>query len=181
MRTDPAIHRRRPCRRGSTLIELMVVVTMTGILATLAVPSFRRAVEQTKVDQAAATLRTIWAAERFYKVADGPDGGGYAVDDGAESAMEKLHRRDLIERENLDTEAFAFQVVGSAETFAAAATRRGGTWEGRLEIDGLGRITGDIHPRGLDQMAIPDSEKQRLRIRPAPILRGSEASSEEGL
>jgi prepilin-type N-terminal cleavage/methylation domain-containing protein len=51
---------------GFTLVELMVVVAIVGVMAAFAVPSYYRAVEQSRVDIAGANLRAIWAAERLY-------------------------------------------------------------------------------------------------------------------
>ena len=47
-------------------MELMVVVAIIGILVAFSVPSFQRAIEQSRADVAAANLRAIWAAERLY-------------------------------------------------------------------------------------------------------------------
>ncbi len=51
---------------GYTLVEVMVVITVIGILTGLAAPSYWRAVEQSRADIAAANLRAIWVAERLY-------------------------------------------------------------------------------------------------------------------
>lgn len=53
-------------RRGFSLIELMVAVTIIGVMAAIAVPSYRYALIQARADIAAANLRAIWAAERLY-------------------------------------------------------------------------------------------------------------------
>jgi Tfp pilus assembly protein PilE len=136
-----AASRKRPARReGSTLLELSIVVAMTGILAAMAVPSFQRAIEQSKVDQAAATLRSIWAAQRFYKL----DHGAYADDntDPARTAIEVLEQAGLLD-DDLDTAAFLFSVGDGG--FPVQAERNGGTiWWGGLAIDQEGVITGQV-------------------------------------
>jgi prepilin-type N-terminal cleavage/methylation domain-containing protein len=53
-------------RRGFTLTELMVVTTLIGVMAAMSIPSFQRAMIQSRADIAAANLRAIWAAERLY-------------------------------------------------------------------------------------------------------------------
>ena len=44
----------------------MVVTTIIGVMAAMSVPSFQRAIEQSRADIAVANLRAIWAAERLY-------------------------------------------------------------------------------------------------------------------
>ncbi len=53
-------------RRAFTLTELMVTMTVVGVLAAFSAPSFQRAMEQSRADIATANLRAIWAAERLY-------------------------------------------------------------------------------------------------------------------
>jgi prepilin-type N-terminal cleavage/methylation domain-containing protein len=53
-------------RRGFTLTELMVVMTIIGVLVAASVPSFQHAIEQSRADIAVANLRAIWAAERLF-------------------------------------------------------------------------------------------------------------------
>ncbi len=57
---------RSAVRRGFTLTELMVVTTLIGVMAAMSVPSFQRALLQSRADVAVANLRAIWAAERLY-------------------------------------------------------------------------------------------------------------------
>ena len=57
---------RRASNRGFSLVELMVAVAIMGVLAAFAIPAYRRALEQSRVDMAGANLRAIWAAERLY-------------------------------------------------------------------------------------------------------------------
>ena len=66
MPTTPSTADRSAARRGFTLTELMVVTTIIGVMAAMAVPSFQRAIEQAQADIAVANLRAIWAAERLY-------------------------------------------------------------------------------------------------------------------
>ena len=66
MTTTPQTADRCTVRRGFTLTELMVVTTLIGVMAAMSIPSFQRAVEQSRADIAAANLRAIWAAERLF-------------------------------------------------------------------------------------------------------------------
>lgn len=57
---------RRHRTSGFTLLELLVVVIIVGILATIAVPSFTRAMERARQSEAAAFLDTVKTAEEAY-------------------------------------------------------------------------------------------------------------------
>jgi prepilin-type N-terminal cleavage/methylation domain-containing protein len=65
-RTNAGFRVGRTPRRGFTLAELMVTLIVVGIMAAMSMPSFQRAVRQSRADVAAANLRAIWAAERLY-------------------------------------------------------------------------------------------------------------------
>jgi prepilin-type N-terminal cleavage/methylation domain-containing protein len=60
------IVRKAMSRRGFTLVELMIVLTVISIMAAMCIPTFQQAIEQSRADVAAANLRAIWAAERLY-------------------------------------------------------------------------------------------------------------------
>ena len=53
--------------RGFTLIELMVVVTIIGILASVAMPIFRGYVQEAQINEAKPYLLEIAAKQRSYK------------------------------------------------------------------------------------------------------------------
>ena len=58
--------------RGFSLVEVMVVLTVIGVLIALSVPSYQRAVEQARADVAVANLRAIWSAERLFWIEHHP-------------------------------------------------------------------------------------------------------------
>lgn len=53
-------------RRAFTLIELMIVVLIIGILATIAVPQYRKSVETSKALDALSLIRAIANANQMY-------------------------------------------------------------------------------------------------------------------
>ena len=53
-------------KSGITLIELTVVVVIVGILATLAIPTFLRAMQTTRVREAISSLEQIKAGEIIF-------------------------------------------------------------------------------------------------------------------
>ena len=56
---------------GFTLIELLVVVLIIGILASIALPQYKKAVEKSRATQAIALLRSVYEAEKIYYMANG--------------------------------------------------------------------------------------------------------------
>ena len=127
---------RRATRRGYTIVEIMVVLTMMGILMSVAATSFRRALEQSRFDLAAANLRSIWTAERLYWLehhtyAGGAGGLNFLVGEG------------LIDPSMVADARFYSYAIPSADstTFTATATRINSPWIGTITIDQTGALS----------------------------------------
>ncbi|OGX16370.1 MAG: hypothetical protein A2166_06410 [Omnitrophica WOR_2 bacterium RBG_13_41_10] len=54
--------------RGFNLLELVIVITVIGILVTLALPPYNRSKEQVLGKEAQSNLRLILAAEKTYRM-----------------------------------------------------------------------------------------------------------------
>ena len=135
------LHRSPRRRRGFSLVELMVVVMLIGILASMAVPSFRRALQQSHADIAGANLRSIWSAQRVYWL----EYRTYT------DQLSDLDTEGLIEPALLTaSEPYSYAITSAdATSFTATATRGGSAlWSGTFTIDESGAITGTVVASG---------------------------------
>ena len=57
--------------KAFTLIELLVVVLIIGILAAIALPQYKKAVEKARAVEARTNLAALINAERIYKMSNG--------------------------------------------------------------------------------------------------------------
>jgi len=134
----------KPKRAGFTMLELMVVVVIMGVLATMAIPKAGKTVENTRVDQAAAELHSIWGAQRRYRMQHqdfAPDlktlvDGGYL-------------QKALLEKK----EPFQFAVQATRSGgLRMTATRTGSGWSGELVLDEMGDLKGSVRNGGGDEV-----------------------------
>jgi prepilin-type N-terminal cleavage/methylation domain-containing protein len=131
--------------RGFTLVEMMVVVLVIGILVAWAVPSFTRAMEQSQANIAAANLRAIWTAERWYwlESPNDPSNPNRPANTYTNS-LTTLQGLGLIDQEIVQPPSaanYTYTVVLTDSGYIATAARNPGTaWSGGFTIDQNGQF-----------------------------------------
>jgi type IV pilus assembly protein PilA len=133
--------------RGFTLVELMIVVAIIGILASVAVPNFIKFQARTKQSEAKTQLKALFIAERaFFAENDtysakvhalgfAPDRGNryaYAAGTGGYESRSGATLGSGIEPEAIEVDTFKFpqasaQPVSSAVNFVLSADSAGGS------------------------------------------------------
>ena len=145
----------RDAPRGNTLVELTIVILVMSVLSAMGAPRFMRALEQSRVDVAAANLRAIWTAQRLYWLKHQT----YASDIG--SLISDVDGENFLDPHVSSSNATYVCVVTlptaaqpSATDFTATATRPG--WTGSLSIDSGGTVAGsDVDPSGVEYKPSP--------------------------
>ena len=128
-------------RRAISIVEVMVVLTIIGVLISVSAPSFTRSMEQSHADLAGANLRAIWNAQRIYWL----ENRSYA------NSLVDLAALDLIDSSTVSgTQRYTFSItVSNASDFTAVAARNNSQrWSGTFSIDATGTITGYISASG---------------------------------
>ena len=133
-------------RKGFSLIEIVITMTILGVLLSFTAPSVLRSVEQSHADLAGAGLRMIHSAQRFYWLENRIYAGN----------LQLLIDDDLIDQQlGTGTTRYEFAITAAdADSFTATARRRlidglgnpiyTGAWQGTYTIDESGEITGTV-------------------------------------
>lgn len=110
---------------GFSLIELVVVIIIIGILATLAVVQYIPARERNLGKEAQASLKLIRAAERIRRM----ESGNYWPASSSETSITNINSNLSL---MLTARYWNYTVTGGANTFSASAKRNAtsGTYAG---------------------------------------------------
>ncbi|HYW68447.1 MAG TPA: prepilin-type N-terminal cleavage/methylation domain-containing protein [bacterium] len=106
-------------QRGFTMVELMIVVTIIGLLATIAMPMFQLMPERSKSTEAVTALGLIRSAMRVYYVEHGTFANPSVFSDGAQvtsGGLLGVNDRDLAGR-YFSTESYTFSGAPTANAF----------------------------------------------------------------
>lgn len=132
-------------RKGFTLVEVLIVVIIIGILASIGIPQFASSIEKAKGGECRAGLGHLQTAEKIY-FAENETYYSFTADSSGTSR--DLSLLDII----LTQKYWVFDVSvpgtdedGGATLFTATATRRtGGSYGNQyLKMDHRGVIWGD--------------------------------------
>jgi len=131
---------KRNINDGFTLIELMVVILIIGILASISIPSFVQSIEYAREKEARATLQLIYNAEKVYRL----DKKAYSSA-ATTSDSDWANLASYIANPNDTAEYYAYTVspVNNAAvppTFTATAVRNGKPTN-TVTIDQSGNLT----------------------------------------
>lgn len=108
-------------KSGFTIIELLIVVIIIGVLATMAVPQFAKAVEKTKMGKAQNMITLINKAQAMY----------YAENDSLTDAQAQL--RNYVEAVTIGSDGdWTYDVTFAGTTatqYTITADRVKGNWQ----------------------------------------------------
>ncbi|MBC8328560.1 MAG: type II secretion system protein [Planctomycetes bacterium] len=122
--------------RGFTLVELTVAIVIMGVLTLAAVPNFDAAMETANVDRGAATLHSVWLAERMYRLEEGE----------FTSKVDELYEKELLRASVLKDEDFGYRILDASDRgVTIRASRKGSTkWHGSLDMSREGVLSGSV-------------------------------------
>lgn len=85
---------------GFTLAELMVVLVILGLLASIAIPKFLTVIENSQQKTDETNIRIVESALELYRIENGQYPPGVTDFDGL---IEVLHSQGLIRQESIET------------------------------------------------------------------------------
>jgi Tfp pilus assembly protein PilE len=117
----------------------MVVITLMGVLAVMAAPSFHRAIERARADVAVANLQAVWAAQRYFWIAN----RRYANTLGELTDAQLVDPSLPTPSSGSDPGWYSYQAYPDGS--ATATPRLNAGPNDVFQIDQLGNVTGSVH------------------------------------
>lgn len=118
--------------KGFSLIEMVAVVLIIGILSSIALPSYRRSVERTRVAEAQTLLRAIYDSCERFAWENQKDNCTAAVVSTEESSKATFRKLDIAakgtfsnEGKTLSTGNFDYTLTGVAASPVTATATKG--------------------------------------------------------
>jgi prepilin-type N-terminal cleavage/methylation domain-containing protein len=132
--------KRTPSENGFTMVEITVVMVIISIMFFMAIPQYRVAMEQAKVDFAATTLKSIWTAERLYWVQNQT----FCADLSVLESSQMLES-GFVNRVNSAGAPFNYTVIyADNNTFTAVAGSTMQSLAGQFTINEQGIVAGEV-------------------------------------
>ncbi len=129
--------RLKRARAGFTLLEVLMVVIIIGVLATLAIPQYTKTVEKARASEAYSNLGTLRKAEWIFY-------NDLLSNQNFTATIESL---DVENPNSMATRNFNYTITAGATTFTITATRVSGTNSGEtITINQAGAIRGNWTP-----------------------------------
>ncbi len=112
-------------QKGFTLMEIMIVIIIIGILASMATPSYIKTIERAKDQDAKLALLMLQAAEKMYQT----ENGAYFASNDIDAINRTL-------RLNIQTTYWTYAVYDAPPPLAEAAAVNPSTgWDRTWQID----------------------------------------------
>ena len=133
-------------KNGFTLIELLVVILIIGILTSVAIPQYQKAIERSRATQAVTLLKTVAEALEVYYLTNGDYNTDFSklnVDmaswTGNSKWFESVSLRDTHSNAN-----WSLQLLDAPEAAGVYVGRLSGPYRGTGFVYYLSRPNGDL-------------------------------------
>jgi type IV pilus assembly protein PilE len=103
--------------KGFTLVELLVVIIIIAVLATLAIPRFMQTTARTKQGEAQLILKQIYTMQRVYR----QQNNAYFPGDGSTVVVQPGNSIAALDVEITPSARYSYSISGDANGFSAIA------------------------------------------------------------